>query len=214
MWQAILSGLTLGFILALSVGPVIFTIVKQSINNGHVGGFSFVAGVWLSDIVLVVVCNAFSTLVSDLLEYKNVIAFIGSCFLVAMGIYYLFFKKITLKKDAEGKSLRFSRFDMAKLFSSGFLINTLNPSVFIFWLTTATTFAVQYSFRQRVLIFSVCLAFNVVADVLKVIMSGKLRSRLTLHNITVINKISGTILIGFGLALLYGAVFLAEKISY
>ena len=214
MWQAILSGLTLGFILALSVGPVIFTIVKQSINNGHVGGFSFVAGVWLSDIVLVVVCNAFSTLVSDLLEYKNVIAFIGSCFLVAMGIYYLFFKKITLKKDAEGKSLRFSRFDMAKLFSSGFLINTLNPSVFIFWLTTATTFAVQYSFRQRILIFSVCLAFNVVADVLKVIMSGKLRSRLTLHNISVINKISGTILIGFGLALLYGAVFLAEKISY
>ena len=214
MWQAILSGLTLGFILALSVGPVIFTIVKQSSNNGHVGGFSFVAGVWLSDIVLVVVCNAFSTLVSDLLEYKNVIAFIGSCFLVAMGIYYLFFKKITLKKDAEGKSLRFSRFDMAKLFSSGFLINTLNPSVFIFWLTTATTFAVQYSFRQRILIFSVCLAFNVVADVLKVIMSGKLRSRLTLHNISVINKISGTILIGFGLALLYGAVFLAEKISY
>jgi len=103
---------------------------------------------------------------------------------------------------------------MAKLFSSGFLINTLNPSVFIFWLTTATTFAVQYSFRQRILIFSVCLAFNVVADVLKVIMSGKLRSRLTLHNISVINKISGTILIGFGLALLYGAVFLAEKISY
>ncbi len=212
MWQAVLSGLTLGFILALSVGPVIFTIVKQSINNGHVGGFSFVGGVWLSDIVLVVVCNAFSTLVSDLLEYKNVIAFIGSCFLVAMGIYYLFFKKITLKTDAEGNSQRFSRFDMAKLFSSGFLINTLNPSVFIFWLTTATTFAVQYSFQQRIIIFSVCLAFNVVADVLKVIMSGKLRSRLTLHNISVINKISGTILIGFGLALFYGAVFLGKTI--
>jgi len=29
MWQAIISGLTLGCILALSVGPVIFTIVKR-----------------------------------------------------------------------------------------------------------------------------------------------------------------------------------------
>ena len=60
MWQAIISGLTLGCILALSVGPVIFTIIKQSINNGHTGGLSFVAGVWLSDIILVVISNFFS----------------------------------------------------------------------------------------------------------------------------------------------------------
>ena len=211
MWQALLSGITLGFILALSVGPVIFTIIKQSINNGHVGGFSFVAGVWVSDILLVVVSNAFSTLVSDLLEHRNIIAYIGSIFLVAMGVYYLFFKKITLKTDAEGKSARVSGFDMVKLFSSGFLINTLNPSVFIFWLTTATTFAVKYTFRERIIIFSVCLALNIVADVLKVIMAGKLRKRLTLHNVSLINKVSGTILIGFGLALLYGAFYFASK---
>ncbi|RYY13577.1 MAG: lysine transporter LysE [Chitinophagaceae bacterium] len=208
MWQALLSGLTLGFILALSVGPVIFTIIKQSINNGHVGGFSFVAGVWVSDILLVVISNAFSALVSDLLEYRNIIAFIGSLFLVAMGVYYLFFKKITLKTDADGNVNRVSGFDMAKLFSSGFFINTLNPSVFIFWLTTATTFAVKYSFQQRLIIFSVCLALNIIADIMKVFMAGKLRKRLTLHNISLINKVSGTILIGFGIALLYGAFYL------
>jgi threonine/homoserine/homoserine lactone efflux protein len=210
MWQALLSGITLGFILALSVGPVIFTIIKQSINNGHVGGFSFVAGVWVSDIVLVIISNAFSALVSDLLEYRNIIAYVGSLFLIAMGVYYLFFKRITLKTDAEGKSIRFSGFDAFKLFSSGFFINTLNPSVFIFWLTTATTFAVKYTFRERIIIFSVCVALNIVADVLKVIMAGKLRKRLTLHNISVINKISGTILIGFGIALLYGAFYLSK----
>lgn len=212
MWQALLNGLVLGFILAISVGPVIFTIIKQSLNNGHVGGFSFVAGVWLSDIFLVFTSNAFSTLVAELLEYENIIAYIGSAFLVGMGVFYLFFKKVTLRTDAEGNEVRFRKRDMVKLFSSGFLINTLNPSVFIFWLTTATTFAVKYSFRERVVIFSVCLAINIVADILKVIMSGKLRKRLTLHNISVINKISGTILIGFGLVLLYGAIFLADKI--
>jgi threonine/homoserine/homoserine lactone efflux protein len=82
MWQAIISGFTLGCILALSVGPVIFTIIKQSLNNGHTGGFSFVAGVWMSDIILVVISNAFSYLVADLLEYKNVIGYIGSIFLL------------------------------------------------------------------------------------------------------------------------------------
>jgi threonine/homoserine/homoserine lactone efflux protein len=211
MWQALLSGITLGFILALSVGPVIFTIIKQSINNGHAGGFSFVAGVWVSDILLVFISNAFSTLVADLLEYKNIIAYVGSTFLVGMGVYYLFFKKITLKTDAEGKSIRFSGFDAFKLLSSGFFLNTLNPSVFIFWLTTATTFAVKYTFRERIIIFSVCLALNIVADILKVIMAGKLRKRLTLHNVSVINKISGTILIGFGIALLYGAFYFSKN---
>jgi hypothetical protein len=49
-----------------------------------------------------------------------------------------------------------------------------------------------------------------VADILKVIMAGKLRKRLTLHNISVINKISGTILIGFGVALLYGVFYLSK----
>ena len=62
-------------------------------------------------------------------------------------------------------------------------------------------------------ILTVCLALNIAADVFKVLMAGKLRSRLTLHNISVINKISGTLLIGFVIALLLGTLFLAEKIN-
>ncbi len=213
MLEAILSGFTLGFILAISVGPVIFTIIKQSLNNGKEGGFSFVAGVWLSDIILVVVSNAFSELVTSLLEYKIVIGLIGSGFLIIMGVFYVFFKKIKLQASVEGAVTRFRKRDMAKIFSSGFLINTLNPNVFLFWLGTATTLSVKYSLQHRILIFSICVALNIAADIFKVLMAGKLRKRLTLHNISLINKISGTILIGFGIALLIGTVFLSEKIS-
>lgn len=212
MWQAIINGIMLGCILALSVGPVIFTVIKQSLNNGHTGGFSFVAGVWMSDIVLVVISNAFSALVSELLEYKDIIGYIGSAFLVIMGIFYLFFKKVTLRTDAEGKIARFRKRDMVKIFSSGFFINTLNPSVFIFWLGTATALAAKFSFQQRVIIFSVCLALNIAADVFKVLLAGKLRKRLTLHNMNVITKVSGVILVGFGMALLYGTLFLSKDI--
>jgi len=207
MFEAILSGFTLGFILAISVGPVIFTIIKQSLNNGKEGGFSFVAGVWLSDIILVVVSNAFSQLVASLLEFKIIIGLIGSGFLIIMGVFYVFFKKIKLQASVEGAVTRFRKRDMAKIFSSGFLINTLNPNVFLFWLGTATAFASKYSFNERVLIFAVCLALNVAADIFKVLMAGKLRKRLTLHNMAVINKVSGSILIAFGIALLLGSVF-------
>ena len=62
MGEAFIVGCVLGFFLVISVGPVIFTIIKQSLNNGVKGGFSFVAGVWLSDIILVTVSNGFSVL--------------------------------------------------------------------------------------------------------------------------------------------------------
>ncbi len=62
MVAALLKGLALGFLLAISVGPIIFTIIKQSINYGHKAGYLFVAGVSASDITMVVICNFFTTL--------------------------------------------------------------------------------------------------------------------------------------------------------
>ena len=211
MTKAVLEGLALGFILTLSVGPVIFTIIKQSLNNGKEGGLSFVAGVWLSDILLVVLSNAFSEWVTAVLEYKQAIGYTGSVFLIAMGIYYLVFKKVKLKSDNAGTDTRFRKRDFAKLAISGFAINTLNPSVIFFWLINATAFAATHSFDQRIIIFSICIGVNIAADIAKVAMAGKLRERLTLRNMTIINKLSGSILIGFGLALVYGAFFLVDK---
>ena len=97
MVEAILKGLALGIVLALSVGPIIFTIIKQSITDGHKGGFSFVAGVWLSDLILVVLSNVFTEWVAMLLEHKKMIGYGGSSFLIAMGIYFFFFKKVHIK---------------------------------------------------------------------------------------------------------------------
>ena len=50
MIAPILKGLLLGLILSISIGPVIFAILKQSLTNGHKAGYVFVAGVSISDI--------------------------------------------------------------------------------------------------------------------------------------------------------------------
>ena len=213
MTEAIIKGLGLGLILTLSVGPVIFTILKQSINNGHKGGFSFVAGVWISDLFLVILSNMFSELVRQLLEFRSVIGYVGSAFLVAMGVYYVFFKKVKIRKEDFQNIPEFSKSDFAKTILSGFFINTLNPSVIFFWLINATAFAATHSIWQRIVIFSVCLLINMVADVFKVMMAGRIRDKLTVHNISVINKISGTILMIFGLVLLYGVIFIKATIG-
>ncbi|MCF8340878.1 MAG: LysE family transporter [Chitinophagaceae bacterium] len=196
----------MGLILALSVGPVIFTIIKQSINNGFKGGLSFVAGVWLSDIVLVLLSNFFSGMVSYLLEYKNTIAIVGSLFLLIMGVYYIFFKKVQLAEDNDLLK-KFSTSDFTKIALSGFLINTLNPGVIIFWLINATTFAATNTLSERTIIFSICLIVNIIADLIKIMMAGKIREKLTPRHIVLINKISGSILVLFGLGLLFNVFF-------
>lgn len=211
MWEAVLSGLTLGCILAISVGPVIFEVIKQSLNNGRQGGFSFIAGVWMSDILLVFVSNAFSEIVTNLMQYRYMLGIVGSFFLIVLGVFYVFFKKIKLHGSSENTISRFRKRDVLKIFTSGFLINTLNPNVFLFWLGTATTLAGKFDFNQRIVIFSACLALNFAADILKVLMAGKLRNKLTIHTIATINKISGTILIGFGIALLVGTIYMMNE---
>lgn len=211
MLDAILKGLGLGLILALSVGPVIFTIVKQSINNGHRGGFSFVAGVWISDLLLVFISNFFSEWVSDVLKFREAIGSVGAAFLGGMGIYYIFFKKVDLRAAPTEEVRTFSTTDFTKIALSGFLINTLNPNVIFFWLINATAFAAIHGMRERVIIFSVCLLINMAADIAKVMMAGKIRNSLTPRHILLINRISGTILVIFAAVLLYGVLFLENK---
>jgi threonine/homoserine/homoserine lactone efflux protein len=207
MTEAIFKGLGLGLILAVSVGPVIFTILKQSINNGHQGGFSFVGGVWVSDIIWVLISNLFSSLVMELLNYKVTIGVIGALFVFSLGIFYVFFKKVKVD-DNNVILIDFGRKDFTKAFMSGFIINTLNPSVIFFWLINTTAFASSHSVSERIVLFSVCLGINIIADILKVVLAAKIRHKFNPHNISIINKVSGAILIIFAISIAYGILFL------
>jgi len=206
MIDALLKGLAISLLLLFSVGPIVFTIIKQSINNGHAGGFSFVAGVWLSDLLIVVLSNVFSSMVTQLMDFKKPIGVTGSLFLIAMGIYYLFFKKIKLRSVDES-AIKISTGKHARLIASGFFINSLNPAIIAFWLTTSTTLAISNTVKERVIIFSICIIINLCADVLKVMLAGKLSKKLTHKNIILINRISGSLLVVFGVALILGVLY-------
>jgi len=208
--EAILKGFAMGLLLVISVGPVIFAIIKQSVNNGREGGFSFVAGVWVSDLLLVLFSNVFSELITDMLRFEKPIGIAGSFFLICMGGYYLFFKKVPLHpEDIALPPLKAS--DHARIAAQGFLLNTLNPGVIAFWLTAATAIAVTHTIRERIIIFATTLIINMSADVAKVTLAGKLRSKLTVKNIRTVNKASGLILVVFGTVLMMGVLFLFKK---
>lgn len=211
MIEALLSGIVLGLLLAISVGPVIFAIIKQSLNNGHKGGFAFVAGVSASDIAFVLVCNLLTQLFQEAINHKTLIGILGSVFLISLGIYTIFFKKVEIKQESTDLK-RFRKRDMAAVFISGFLMNTLNPGAFLFWLAATAKMNTQsllqpHPLRYLVIAFTTCLLIVLGTDVAKVLLAGKIRTKLTPHNIHIINRISGVILVGFGLVLIWQLVY-------
>lgn len=212
MVEALLKGITLGLWLSISVGPILFSVIKQSLNNGHKGGMAFVLGISASDITLVFLSNIFSGLVEKLITHKMAIGVAGSVFLITLGVYFFFFKKIKVGEDGKLPMTKFKTGDYARIAISGFLMNVLNPGIFIFWLTVSTTL-VDHTTQQKWIIFSVCLAFVLATDIAKVMLAGKIRKKLTPHNIHIISRINGLILIGFGLALVWGLFHYADKLK-
>ncbi len=212
--EAILKGLLLGLILSISIGPVIFAIIKQSLTNGKRSGYAFVAGVSSSDIILLFICNFFTSLFNLVLNHKSSIALAGAGFLLLMGLYTLFFKKLKLENMGVGgvnESLGIK--DLVSSYFSGFLMNTLNPSVFLFWF--AWTAAINTSaddtpnpIQFKLIVFGTCLGFVLLSDLVKVFLAGKLRPRLTEKNLVWINRISGMIILIFSAVLLYSAILI------
>lgn len=218
MIAPLLKGLILGIFLAISVGPVIFAILKQSINYGHKAGYIFVAGISISDISLVLVCNFFTSLFNSAINHRTFIAVAGSIFLVVMGLYTLFFKKVKTDEDNNLIDKKFRKRDFVATFLSGFFINILNPGVFIFWFAwTAAILADSQTtpnpLEYRAIVFITCLVFVLLTDIAKVALAARLRSKLTPKILNTINKISGIILIGFGAVLAWGILAYGDQIK-
>ncbi len=218
MVDVVLKGLAIGLLLIFSVGPVIFTTIKQSINHGRRGGFSFIAGVWLSDIIWVVLSNGFSEAIKVLLDFKIPIGIAGCCFLIGMGVYFAFLKKIEPRRLQEPTEIAGDEITPAgkrtnyfAILSSGFIINTLNPAVISFWVLMAASLASVYSLHERIIIFSTCLGVTILADVGKVMGAGYIGKRLSDRVILLINRISGILYLVFGFVILAGIIYTLIK---
>jgi threonine/homoserine/homoserine lactone efflux protein len=147
----------------------------------------------------------FTRLFDTMLEHEIIIGIAGSSLLVALGIYNFFFRKVQVENGMlSTNNLRTHH--LAGIFFSGFFMNALNPGALLFWFATTATITadsklVEHPDQYRFIVFLTTLAFNLVADTTKVLLANKIRLKLTPHNIHIINRISGVILAGFGIAI-------------
>ena len=142
------------------------------------------------------------------MSHERFIGIAGSVFLILMGLYNIFIKKVP--QPGEVKTVQvFRKRDIAASFFQGFFMNSLNPGVLLFWFAASATIlddseSTPFPEQYRFVVFTTCLLLVLSADICKVLLAGKIRSRLTPHNIHIIDRVSGLILTIFGIVLMYG----------
>lgn len=206
MLEAIVSGLTLGFVLSLLVGPVFFLLIDTSIKKGFKRGVYLSLGVLLSDIFYIAI-TYFSSVASGVVNnYKWEIGWAGGLLLMVFGIVTIF-KKPHIKSADLDLSDKGSSVWVEVL--KGFLMNLLNPFVLIFWLGVSGSVSAGKSFTyiHTVIFFISVLTTVFLTDVMKAWSASKLRAFLKPNLLIWVNRISGTGLLLFGIRMIYKMIF-------
>jgi threonine/homoserine/homoserine lactone efflux protein len=141
----------------------------------------------------------------ELNEHRRYIAYGGAIILIIVGLLGVI-RKHAPPKSADTKISTISNSKIFRIFSSGFLINTINPGVIITWLAAVTASADENTF-YRIVLFGTCLGLILVIDVAKVFLADTIRRKLTAKRIMFLQKFSAFCILGIGVALLLGTAF-------
>lgn len=196
-----LDGFLVGLALVILIGPVFFTLLKTSLQHGVVAGSLVALGIFVSDILAVLLCvyGASAFLKSD--ESRFYLALVGGVVLIALGVRY-FLKK----KKVEEEAIQLNAKHYIGFFSKGFLVNFVNPFVFAVWIGIVKVAGDKHGFDKDLALY---LAGTLLAifstDLAKVFLAAKIKNILKSEILFVLYKIIGVCLVLLGLRLLYVA---------
>jgi hypothetical protein len=119
--MSFLHGLGLGLSTAIILGPVFFTLLRNSIAYGRRFGIATATGIIVSDVVVLVLCYTLSKTILESWMQNDTVKFIAVGLLLLFGISFIW-KKIELDLPEIQPSASWG-----KAFLQGFLINGVNP---------------------------------------------------------------------------------------
>ncbi|MBP5546819.1 MAG: LysE family transporter [Bacteroidales bacterium] len=212
----ILIGIICGVMLSLlfSLGPAFFSLIQNSIHHGFKKAVSFAVGVSLSDILIVMLML---TVLSNL-EFSELTALLHNVYISIIGsITTAVFAVLTWRSKvkqatAPGSHLKFSAEHVThrwQLLLSGFLLNVLNPLIWIYWLSIITFISAEMSLSvtERYLFFIGMLLAVLGTDILKCRLASMLQHWFTARIMNNFNRVTGCVLMAFSIYLLVSMVF-------
>lgn len=214
LFWAILIGLFLSVV--VNMGPAFITLIQTSLHRGFSSAAWFATGVILNDAMVVSICVLSSVQVVMRSSHEAALACVGA------GIVLLLFGVFTYRKKVKDRQERDEYIEKRAnevlkkqedkpawfvFLAKGFVLNILNPFVWIFWFSAVAMVAGNMGGNKvsTIVFFAVILGTTLFMELLKAWGAAKLKRFLNAERTVMINKIAGVLL------MLCGAYFIIFK---
>jgi L-lysine exporter family protein LysE/ArgO len=191
MLAALFYGLITGVLLCLTFGTVFFSLVQNSVDNGYKSGIKIAFGVVVCDTIFVFFAIFGTTLLPHIENFEKWMAGAGIVFLLILGINNLIQNqpRIAYPKSKFG--------DFLFYFTTGFLLNGLNPVNFISWVTIATYIrsTLHYELPQVSIFFAASLLAIFLTESGIALSAHRLKRIFTPRAVKIFNQITGIVFV-------------------
>jgi threonine/homoserine/homoserine lactone efflux protein len=193
------KGFIFGFSLAAIVGPISLLCIRRTLTLGRRSGFVSGLGAALADAAYALIVALGLTAVSDfLVNYQNIFRLFGGLFLCYLGIK-------TFLSQPTGVCKNVVKASLVSDFITTFFLTITNPLTILSFIAVfaGLGFTSNDYCAGLMLVLGVFMGATLWWGILS-IMVGCFRKTLTPAGITILNKISGGIILGFGCWALFG----------
>jgi threonine/homoserine/homoserine lactone efflux protein len=194
--------------LTFSFGPAFFALINTGIKHGYKTGAMLATGVVLSDFflcVLIILLVHFGA--TNIIQDDKTQRFMG----ILAGIILIIFGSLYFRKPIKktNDTIEIKTPSTISMLLKGFFLNLLNPAVWFIWLgnVTAVSKSLDYSVIKMLVFFSITLALVWLVELGKISASAKLNKFLTEKIMISINRLTGILLVCFGILLIYKHYF-------
>lgn len=204
MW-AILIGVFLSVV--VNMGPAFITLVQTSLHDGFSSAAWFISGVILNDAMVIGLCILTSVQVVMRSELEVALFSIGA------GIVLVLFGVFTFRRKVEDKETlieqrtneilekKDDKPSWLLMLGKGFLLNVLNPFVWIFWFSAVAVVAGSMGGNKlsMIVFFAIILGTTLTLELLKAWGAAKLKVFFNPQRTTIMNRCAGIMLVLCGL---------------
>lgn len=197
--MAFLEGLGWGLATAVLLGPVFFTLLRASLEHGFRGGALVAAGIIVSDVIALLICLSGVSLVFHGTVGGPWVALAAGLLLIGLGLVYLL-------KQPRGAAVAavMRKRDALGLFTSGFLVNFVNPFVFAVWAGLVLHATNAYGASGDRMTFLIAVLIGILAsDLLKAWLAPRLARLLSGQVLRWVHRGIGLVLVLSGARVLW-----------
>ena len=199
----LLKGIVVGLSMAVPVGPIGILCIRRTLLEGRLSGFVSALGLATADVVFGCIAGFGLTFISDFLISQQVwLRLVGGIFLCIIGLKVLLTKLVEREAPSRGTGY-------LGAFTSMFFLTLTYPMTVLILLGIFAGLGIGNTRGNYVAIAALVLGVFIGSILWWAILSsfiGALRDRFRTQNWQWVNKISGILITGFGVAVLLSLI--------